>query len=93
MKKISFLKNKYLITALVFVVYLSFFENINLISLVGLKKKHSELQVNIQKKEKEIEDYRQKSESLTNFEMKEKVAREKYKFCKEDEVVFEFSNR
>lgn len=93
MKKLRHLKNKYIITALVFVVYLLFFENINLISLIGLKKKQSELQESIQLQEKEISAYREKSESLTNFEMKEKVAREKYKFCRENEVVFEFSNR
>lgn len=85
----TFLKNKYAITAIVFAVWMIFFDQHDLIS-------QFQLQGELNQYEEDKEYYRQEiektendlNELLTNEENLEKFAREKYLMKKENEEVF-----
>lgn len=87
--KFKFLSNFYFTTTLVFVVWLAFFDNNDIISQLKLKTKILELQEQknyyadmIAKIQDDIFDLR------TNEETLEKFAREKYLMKKPNEDVF-----
>jgi cell division protein FtsB len=89
--KINFnrLKNKYIITALVFIVWVAFFDENNWVeraqNLKELKDLHTDKKYYIEQIEK---DKKRLKELKTDDENLEKYAREQYLMKKKDEVVF-----
>jgi cell division protein FtsB len=88
-KLLPFLKNKYIITSLAVLVWISFFDKYDLISqyqarqaLKRLEKDKEYYATEIQKNQKEM------NELQTNAQSLEKFAREKYLMKREDEDVF-----
>ncbi len=85
----SFLRNKYVLTALCFLVWLVFFDRHNLVTQFKLKQELTEL-------EKEKAYYQVKAVEVeteakglfSNAEKLEKFAREEYLMKKENEEVF-----
>jgi cell division protein FtsB len=83
------LKNKYIITALVFIVWIAFFDENNWVeraqNLKELRQLHNDKEYYIEQIGKDAERLK---ELKTNDENLEKYAREQYLMKKEDEVVF-----
>ncbi len=78
--------NKYVMTASIFLVWISFFDNHNL-------KEQREMDKTINRMEAQIEDYKSKFEDIRAEEQDlahniEKLAREKYKFGAANEDIF-----
>lgn len=93
-KYLPYLKNKYLISILVLLTVLFVIEDTNVFSLFKLKSDLKELKEDNLKKEKSIENIKQKTlELTTNPEALEKFARENYKMKKKDEVIYLFVDR
>lgn len=90
MKKIlPWLKNRYLLTLLVFGVWMTFFDSHDLITQYRYKARLSELERNKAFYLEQIEAVKKDREELmTNTQMLEKFAREKYKMKKDDEDLF-----
>ena len=84
--------NKYLLVGCLFALQLAIFENINIFSLIKLKKQESALKQQVNTQHAEIERINIKSETLTNPDERERFAREVYHFKKADETVFVISN-
>lgn len=89
-KKIPrFIRNRYSITALVFLTWLLFFENIDLISLFQYRSQLGGLQQEKHMHEQEIDNTKEALYELTSDPEKlEKFAREKYLMKKEGEVMY-----
>lgn len=83
------LKNKYIITTIVFIVWVAFFDENNWVEraqgLKELRQLHNDKAYYIDQIEKDTERLK---ELKTNDENLEKYAREQYLMKKEDEVVF-----
>ena len=83
------LKNKYVITTLIFIVWIAFFDENNWVeraqNLKELRQLHHDKEYYIEQIEKDTERLK---ELKTNDENLEKYAREQYLMNKEDEVVF-----
>lgn len=93
-KYLPYLKNKYLISILVLLTVLFVIEDTNVFSLFKLKSDLKELKEDNLKKEKSIENIKQKTlELTTNPEALEKFARENYKMKKKDEVIYLFVDK
>lgn len=86
---LNYLKNKYIITILLFLVWIAFFDENNWVERAQNLKELRQLNHD---KEYYIEQIRKDTERLkelkTNDENLEKYAREQYLMKKEDEVVF-----
>lgn len=83
------LKNKYLITSVVFVFWLLFFDKNNLIDQFQRKNDLGKLKEEETYYLKEIEKAKQERDELfTNTKTLEKFAREKYYMKKDNEEVF-----
>ncbi|MFO8054771.1 MAG: septum formation initiator family protein [Bacteroidales bacterium] len=84
-----FIRNKYFITFIVFVVWMLFFDQNNMISQYRLTKKVNELQQEKEFYETEIKKDRKAAADLkSNIETLEKYARETYLMKREDEDIF-----
>lgn len=82
-------RNKYFLTILVFVIWLSFFDQNNLISQYRLSEKVNDLKEKKEFYQKEIKKDRKAARELkTNLNTLEKYAREKYLMKREDEDIF-----
>lgn len=93
-KYLPYLKNKYLISILVLLTVLFVIEDTNIFSLFKLKSDLKKLKDDNLKKEKSIENIKQKTlELTTNPEALEKFARENYKMKKKDEVIYLFVDK
>jgi cell division protein FtsB len=83
------LKNKYIITALIFIVWIAFIDENNWVergqNLKELRQLHKDKNYYIEQLEKDAERLK---ELKTNDENLEKYAREQYLMKEEDEVVF-----
>ncbi len=82
-------KNKYLLTFLIFLVWLTFFDQNNLVDRVRQMNRHNELQE--EKKfyrQKIIEDSTKLHQLKTNEENLEEFAREEYYMKKENEDIY-----
>ena len=89
-----FLKNKYLLTGAVFLVWMLFFNEKDLISEFKRKEKFKELQKSEERMSETIKDTRQELSQLkTNAQTIEKYAREKYLMKKDNEDLFVFPAR
>lgn len=90
-KIIPYLKNKYILSTMVLVMILAFFEDTNLFRLYRYKKQLSEVMLSNQQKEEEIILIKKKTTELTtNPEALETFARETYRMKKVNETVFLF---
>lgn len=85
----KWLRNKYSITLMVFLVYMLFFDQNDALSLIEIRGEINELEQNrtyYQERIKETE--RDLTDLLTNDENLERYAREKYLMKKENEEIF-----
>ena len=86
------LKNKYTFTVLVFLVYLLFFDQNNILTQYSYKKQLNKLELEKEYFNKQIEITKQELDELTkNPASLEKFAREKYFMKKDNEEVFVFT--
>ena len=85
----SYLKNKYVIIITLFIIWIVFFDNYNLIRQSKIKKEIKQLEENKNVYSKEIKkDSTEYHELLNSDEKKEKFAREKFLMRKENEDVY-----
>ncbi|MBL6874560.1 MAG: septum formation initiator family protein [Flavobacteriales bacterium] len=85
----SYLKNKYVIIISLFIIWIVFFDNYNLIRQSKIKKEIKQLEENKNFYSKEIKkDSTEYHELLNSDEKKEKFAREKFLMRKENEDVY-----
>lgn len=85
----NFLKNKYAITALLFVVWLLFFDQNNLLSQLGYRMELNRLEEDKAYYQEEIKKTLEDLEELkTNPKTLEKFAREKYLMKRDNEELF-----
>lgn len=85
----SYLKNKYAVTAIVFFIWLFFFDQNNIISQISYRIELSKLEADKEYYEQEIKKTVEDLEELkTNPKTLEKFAREKYLMKKENEELF-----
>lgn len=90
----GFLKNKYLLTGILFLVWMFFFNEKDLISEFKRKAKFRELQKSEQHLSDLIKETRQELGQLkTNAQTIEKYAREKYLMKKDNEDLFIIATR
>ena len=90
----NWLKNRYAFTILVFLVFISFFDQNNLITQYEYKKQLNKLEEEKEYFNQEITKTRKELEELTkNPTTLEKFAREKYYMKKADEEVFVFTDK
>ena len=88
-KKLNFLKNKYILTSLFFIIWLFVFDQNNLVERIRNIKEYKQLLKDKEYYLKKIEENRQQLKELkTNNENLEKFAREKYYMKKKDEDIF-----
>ena len=87
----NLLKNRYTITSIFFVVWVFFFDTIDIISLMRYRGELQELRSEQTRYQKQIEVERAQLEALTTDpERLERFAREEYYMRKENEVVYVF---
>lgn len=85
----SYFKNKYIIIITLFIIWIIFFDNYNLIRQSKIKKEIKQLEENKNFYSKEIKkDSTEYHELLNSDEKKEKFAREKFLMRKENEDVY-----
>lgn len=83
------LRNKYVITFLVFVVWLGFFDQNNLVDRLALSRRISDLEDQKEHYQTEIEENENRLKELqSDPENLEKFAREQYLMKKADEEIF-----
>jgi cell division protein FtsB len=88
---VPYLKNKYVLTSLGFIVWLSFFDRNDVISQYDSYKRLKQLQKDRQYYIAEIQQNRKDMQNLiSNRKNLEKYAREKYLMKKEEEEIFVF---
>lgn len=86
---LPWLKNRYVLTLLVFGVWMSFFDSHDLITQYRYRVRLSELEENKRFYEEQIIQVKKDREELmTDTEKLEKFAREKYKMKKDDEDLY-----
>ncbi len=91
--KLAFLKNKYLLAALLFLAWMVFFDPKDISSGVNRWHKHKELQASEQKLQKKIDETELELVQLkNNAQTIEKYAREKYLMKKDNEDLFIVGN-
>ena len=83
-----FLKNKYLLTGLLFLLWILLFDPINLIDWAQEKNKLRKLNNEKNRLEREIDVTTKKIESFQNPDSLEKVAREQFYFQSDGEDVY-----
>ena len=85
----NYLKNKYLIAIVLFIVWITFFDNFNLIKQSKIKNNIKQLEENkkfyIQEITKDSSEY---YDLLNDAEKREKFAREKFLMKKKDEDIY-----
>lgn len=90
-KAIPYIKNKYILSSLVLLVILLFFEDTNIFRLYKYHSQLNEIKTENIRKEFEIEEIKTKTTELTTDpKALEIFARETYKMKKNNEVVFLF---
>jgi cell division protein FtsB len=85
----SYLKNKYLIAIVFFVIWITFFDNFILIKQSKIKKNIKQLEENKKFYTNEIKkDSTEYQDLLNDEEKREKFAREKFLMKKDDEDIY-----
>lgn len=88
-KLLPYLKNKYILTLLTFIVWLSFFDRNDFIIQYEYRSKLKELQKELRYYDTEIERSKKDYDALmTNPKNLEKFARERYFMKKDNEDIF-----
>ncbi len=88
-QRFKFLRNKYVITSLLFVVWVLFFDQNNLLDRRKYVKEYQQLLIDKEYYlKKVVEDKKRLEELQTNDENLEKFAREQYLMKKDDEVIY-----
>jgi len=83
------LKNKFVLTSLVFIVWVGFFDNGNSIGrLYFLNKQVNQLEGMVNERKIENEAIRKKTKMLHEKKSLEKFAREEFRFKKPNEEIF-----
>jgi len=91
--KLAFLKNKYLLASLLFLVWMVFFDPKDISSGINRWRKYKELQASEQKMMKKIDETETELGQLkSNAQTIEKYAREKYWMKKDNEDLFIIGN-
>jgi cell division protein FtsB len=86
---LPYLKNKYVIVLLLFIVWISFFDRHNLVSQFRQKQKLQEIEQHREYYQEQItNDTRALDELMSDEKNLEKFAREKYRMKKDDEDIF-----
>ncbi|HBF89405.1 MAG TPA: septum formation initiator [Bacteroidales bacterium] len=86
-----YIKNKYILTTLIFLVWLLFLDNNNLVDRYGYIEEYNQLVRDQEYYLKKIEtDSKRMEELRTNKENLEKFAREQYLMKRENEDIFIF---
>jgi cell division protein FtsB len=86
---LPWLKNRYVLLGLAFLVWMLFFDSHDLISQYKYKRKLRQLEENKNFYLQQIDEVKQdKEELLTNLDKLEKFAREKYKMKRDDEDLY-----
>lgn len=86
-----YLKNRYAITVYVFVIWMSFFDEYNLIDQIELRAELYQLQSDKEHYQREIINIKEDlDELLSNNDKLEKFAREKYYMKRPEEEIFIF---
>lgn len=87
--KLAFLKNKYLLAGLLFLVWMFFFDLRDVGSSISRWRKYKELQASEQKMTKQIDETKtERSQLKDNARTIEKYARENYLMKKDNEDLF-----
>lgn len=85
----SWLKNKYLLTGLFFVIWMAFFDPKDILTKIERRNKINELQTSELHLKQQISDARHELDLLKNNALSiEKYAREKYLMKKDNEDLF-----
>lgn len=86
---LGFLKNKYILTSILFVIWVLFFDQNNLLDRKKYVNEYKQLLKDKEYYLQKIEEDKKKLEELqTNNENLEKFAREQYLMKKDDEEIF-----
>ena len=87
-----YIKNKFILTSLLFVIWMTFFDQNNFISQVQDRMKLAELEAHRDQLAAEIKESTEDLKVLQNDQaLLEKFARERYLMKKEDEDIFVFA--
>lgn len=90
----AFLRNKYLVSLLLFVIWLAFFDQHNLISQIELRTELYRLEIDKEYYQNEILSIKEDLDELLSDNAKlEKFAREKYFMKKPNEEIFIFTQK
>ena len=93
-KLLKYLKNKYILTLLIFFIWMLFFDRNDLITQISHRRQLSQIRQDKLYFTEEIKKNRKMmKELMTNPILLEKFAREKYLMKKEDEEVFVIVDR
>lgn len=88
-KTLKLIKNKYLITSMIFIVWLLFFDNFNITDRIRDVREINQLEKDSAfYKERIIHDTQRINELQTNKDNLEKFAREQFLMKKENEDIF-----
>lgn len=85
------LKNRYILSTLIALVYVTLLHNTDVYTLIQRNKKVTALSDEIEHRKTEIKQMRENLEELQDLRSLEKYARETHLFKKDDEDVFIFS--
>ena len=84
----SFLKNKFVYTGILFAMYAMFLDDMDVFSIVRYQNKLEQLAESKVNLERQLEETKETLEELKNLSGKERYARERKYFKKDDEDIF-----
>lgn len=90
-KRLRYFRNKYVLTFSIFLVYILFLDDVDIITILHQKSKLSELKEERDIMEVQLTETRATLDKLSDIQALEKFAREKKMFKKEDEDIFVLS--
>ena len=89
MKKIpGFVKNKYFVTSLAFLIYFLFLDDLDIITIINQKKKLSKLEAQRELLANNLKETKTTLKRLKNLNYLEAYARSQKFFKKDDEEIF-----
>lgn len=88
MKKLKYFRNKYVLTFSIFLVYILFLDDVDIITIFHQKAKVSQLKEEMEVMEIKLAETKATLDELSELGALEKFAREKKMFKKEDEDIF-----
>ena len=85
---IPFVKNKFIITSLVFLTYIIFIDDNDIFFISNQKRKLSELEIRNEKMKKKLDETRSILNKIKDIDFLEAYARETKFFKRDDEEIF-----